>query len=243
MGLELRIIKDPCRDVPKPRVRAFGEQGGDVGRAPDSYWVLPDPKGYVSAQHFSVEYREGSFWLRDTSRNGVYLNGSRDPVGRGNVVPLHHGDRIRLAEYEVLVRLYQRHPDSALVLGETRADAGLSASPASVSHATVSSESTGEHASGGQEFTTDAAKEGSGDTDKHPYVTEGLNGIPVLAPDATVIVAQPGQEAPRQIWDGGPAVDQAAAPSTTDSDDRATLSAARALVEGTVDRLRQGWRM
>jgi protein-tyrosine kinase len=105
MVLELRIIKDPCRDVPKPRVRAFGDQGGDIGRAPDSYWVLPDPKGYVSAQHCSVEFRDGTYWLRDTSRNGVYLNGSREPVGRGGAVPLRHGDRVRLAEYELLVRL------------------------------------------------------------------------------------------------------------------------------------------
>jgi type VI secretion system FHA domain protein len=105
MGLELRIIKDPCRDVPKPRTRSFGEQGGDIGRAPDSYWVLPDPKGYISSQHCNVEFRDGAYWLRDTSRNGVYLNGSREPVGRGQLVPLRHGDRVRLAEYELLVRL------------------------------------------------------------------------------------------------------------------------------------------
>jgi len=125
MGLELRIIKDPCRDVPKPRFRSFGEQGGDIGRAPDRYWVLPDPKGYVSAQHCSILYRDGTFWLRDTSRNGVYVNGSRDPIGNGNEAQLRHGDRLRLAEYEVLVRLYPRSVDSGPQSPEVR-DTGAS---------------------------------------------------------------------------------------------------------------------
>ena len=137
MGLELRIIKDPCRDVPKPRFRAFGEQGGDIGRSPDRYWVLPDPRGYVSAQHCSIEYRNGTFWLRDTSRNGVFVNGSREPVGNGNATPLHHGDRLRLAEYEVLVRLHPHRPDPALVSPETQ----LHARSGTADHA----ESTGEH--------------------------------------------------------------------------------------------------
>jgi len=124
MGLELRIIKDPCRDVPKPRFRTFGEQGGDIGRSPDRYWVLPDPKGYVSGQHCSIEYRDGTFWLRDTSRNGVFVNGSREPVGMGNEAPLHHGDRLRLAEYEVLVRLYSRHSAAPAAVGDAQSEAG-----------------------------------------------------------------------------------------------------------------------
>jgi protein-tyrosine kinase len=112
MTLELRIVTDPCRNIPKPKVRTFSRQGGDIGRAPHSYWVLPDPKCYVSAQHCSVEFRDGVFWLRDCSRNGVYVNGSQDPVGKGNEVALQHGDRIRLAEYEVLARLLKRNSDS-----------------------------------------------------------------------------------------------------------------------------------
>jgi Mrp family chromosome partitioning ATPase len=110
--LELRIVTDPCRGIPKPRVRTFGRQGGDIGRAPHSYWVLPDPNCYVSAQHCSVEFRDGVFWLRDRSRNGVYLNASQEPVGRGNEVPLQHGDRIRLAQYVLLVRLVPRDLDA-----------------------------------------------------------------------------------------------------------------------------------
>ena len=68
----------------------------------------PDPKGYVSSRHCTVEYKDGGFWLRDNSRNGVYVNGSRQAIGRGNLVPLQHGDRLRVAEYELLVRVMDR---------------------------------------------------------------------------------------------------------------------------------------
>jgi Mrp family chromosome partitioning ATPase/pSer/pThr/pTyr-binding forkhead associated (FHA) protein len=108
MALELLILKDPCREISKHRVRAFGEHGGEIGRAPDSFWVLPDPKGYVSSHHCSITYRDGVYWLRDSSRNGVFLNGSRVPLGFGNEVPLRNDDRLRIAEYEVVVRLDKR---------------------------------------------------------------------------------------------------------------------------------------
>ncbi len=119
MRLELLIVKDPYREVSKHRVRAFGQQGGDIGRAPDSFWVLPDPKGHVSSHHCSVAFRDGTYWLKDTSLNGVYLNNSRKPVGRGNEVPIRHEDRLRVAGYELLVRLNQapvRIPESPAVV-------------------------------------------------------------------------------------------------------------------------------
>jgi len=108
MALELLILKDPCREISKHRVRAFGEHGGEIGRAPDSFWVLPDPKGYVSGHHCSITYRDGVYWLRDKSRNGVFLNGSRVALGYGNEVPLRNDDRVQIAEYEVVVRLDKR---------------------------------------------------------------------------------------------------------------------------------------
>jgi type VI secretion system FHA domain protein len=142
MSLELRIIKDPCRQVFKPRTRAFGQHGGDIGRAPDSYWVLPDPKGYVSSRHCTVEFKTGGFWLRDNSRNGVYVNGSRQAIGRGNLVPLQHGDRLRVAEYELLVRVMDRpelpDPDHAPMLNGNAPEASAALAGAMTN--------TGEHA-------------------------------------------------------------------------------------------------
>ena len=105
MELEIQIVRDPCHELAKHRVRVFGPSGGNIGRSPNNYWSLPDPKSYVSGQHCEVEFRDEAFWLRDTSRNGVFVNESTERVGYGRWVRLDDGDRLRLGLYELLVRL------------------------------------------------------------------------------------------------------------------------------------------
>jgi protein-tyrosine kinase len=105
MELELRIIRDPYADLPKQRVRVFGEHGGDIGRAADCYWLLPDPKSYLSGRHCTILFRDGAFWVRDTSRNGVFMNGSEEPLGFGRKARLSHGDEVKFATYKVVVRI------------------------------------------------------------------------------------------------------------------------------------------
>jgi receptor protein-tyrosine kinase len=105
MELGLRIISDPYAELPKQRVRVFNESGGDVGRAADSYWVLPDPKGYLSGHHCKILFHDGAFWVCDTSLNGVFVNGSETPIGFGCIARLSHGDVMRFAGYKVLVRV------------------------------------------------------------------------------------------------------------------------------------------
>ena len=109
MDLELRIIKDPYSELNKQRVRVFGQAGGSVGRALDNHWVLPDPGRFLSGHHGEVLYRNGSYRIRDTSRNGVFLNGSKEPVGYGRQAVLKDGDSVRFATYIVRVRLTDRH--------------------------------------------------------------------------------------------------------------------------------------
>jgi len=115
MELEIQIVRDPCHELAKHRVRVFGPNGGNIGRSPNNYWSLPDPKSYVSGQHCEVEFRGEAFWLRDTSRNGVFVNDSTERVGYGHRVRLNDGDRLRLGLYELLVRLRHQgqlvHPD------------------------------------------------------------------------------------------------------------------------------------
>ena len=100
MELGLRIIRDPYAELPKQRVRVFSESGGDVGRAADSYWLLPDPKCYLSGHHCRILFRDGAFWVRDTSLNGVFVNGSLTPLGFGREARLAHGDEIRFRELQ-----------------------------------------------------------------------------------------------------------------------------------------------
>ena len=83
----------------------FGHGGGTIGRSLESDWVLPDGQRYLSSRHASIDYRSGSYYIVDTSTNGVYVNESEQPVGRGNPQRLFTGDRIRLGEYEIGVEI------------------------------------------------------------------------------------------------------------------------------------------
>ena len=47
--------------------------------------------------------RDGRFWLRDTSRNGVFVNDATERVGYGHRVRLDDGDHLRLGLYELVV--------------------------------------------------------------------------------------------------------------------------------------------
>ena len=66
--------------------------GGGIGRAHDNDWVLPDPQRYLSAHHARVQFRDGTYYLLDTSTNGVYINESADArSGRRGAYPLRDG--------------------------------------------------------------------------------------------------------------------------------------------------------
>ena len=83
----------------------FGQNGGTIGRSLESDWVLPDGQRYLSSRHASIDFRSGSYYIVDTSTNGVYVNDAEQPVGRGNPQRLFTGDRIRLGEYEMSVEI------------------------------------------------------------------------------------------------------------------------------------------
>ena len=83
----------------------FGHNGGTIGRSLESDWVLPDGQRYLSSRHASIDFRSGSYYVVDTSTNGVYVNEAEQPVGRGNPQRLFTGDRVRLGEYEMSVEI------------------------------------------------------------------------------------------------------------------------------------------
>jgi type VI secretion system FHA domain protein len=83
----------------------FGHNGGTIGRSLESDWVLPDGQRYLSSRHASIDFRSGSYYVVDTSTNGVYVNDAEQPVGRGNPQRLFTGDRLRIGEYEMSVEI------------------------------------------------------------------------------------------------------------------------------------------
>ncbi len=103
MPLRLRVTSD-SRELPrKERVREFRGVGGTIGRGPDNDWVLPDERRYVSSRHALIDYQGGAYYLVDTSRNGVYVNGADTPVGEGHPQRLFDGDQLRIGEFEIAV--------------------------------------------------------------------------------------------------------------------------------------------
>ena len=103
MPLRLRVTSDSQALPRDQRVREFPAIGGTIGRAPDNDWVLPDDSRYVSSRHAVVDYQGGAYYLVDTSRNGVYVNGSDTPVGQGHPQRLFDGDQLRIGEFEIAV--------------------------------------------------------------------------------------------------------------------------------------------
>lgn len=105
MPLRLRVISD-SQELPQgQRLREFPAVGGTIGRSADNDWILPDARRYVSSRHAIIDYQGGAYYLVDTSRNGVYVNGSDTPVGRGHPQRLFDGDRMRIGEFEIAVEV------------------------------------------------------------------------------------------------------------------------------------------
>lgn len=81
-----------------------------IGRNPENDWVLPDPERLVSGQHCVIQFRDGRYYLTDTSTNGVQLVRAGVRMHRGNSELLQDGETIRMGEYEVLVQISTESP-------------------------------------------------------------------------------------------------------------------------------------
>jgi type VI secretion system FHA domain protein len=103
MPLRLEIVSDQKRALGERGVKEFGLDGGVIGRSLESDWVLPDPDRFMSSKHASIDNRSGSYYIVDTSTNGVYVNDAEIPVGRGKPQRLFSGDRLRFGDYQLLV--------------------------------------------------------------------------------------------------------------------------------------------
>ena len=85
-----------------------------IGRDITNDWSLADPDRVLSKRHCRIEYRDGSYFVTDTSTNGVFVNASTNVVGRDNSVPINAGDMIRMGDYEISVAIENIQPSSAI---------------------------------------------------------------------------------------------------------------------------------
>ncbi|HEY2419436.1 MAG TPA: type VI secretion system-associated FHA domain protein TagH [Steroidobacteraceae bacterium] len=105
MALKLTILSEHSVPLGARGSIVFGVGGGSIGRAHDNDWVLPDPQRYLSAHHARVKFRNGAFYLLDSSTNGVFVNERAEPLGRRASHPLRDGDRLQLGDYLIAVSI------------------------------------------------------------------------------------------------------------------------------------------
>ena len=87
--------------------------GGTIGRNADNDWVLPDPNRYISGRHAMIDFQGGAYYVVDTSRNGVYINGADTPVGNGHPQRLFDGDRVRLGDFDMVCQITEEADDAS----------------------------------------------------------------------------------------------------------------------------------
>lgn len=90
-----------------PTRKIFGQAGGSIGRAEDCDWVIPDRRRVLSGHHAEVSWRDGAFYLTDTSSNGIQLKGSGTSLDKGRPQHIEHGCVYRLGDIEIRARLLQ----------------------------------------------------------------------------------------------------------------------------------------
>lgn len=95
--------------------RSFRQAGGIIGRAEDCDWVIPDRKRILSGHHAEVSYRDGAFYLTDTSSNGIRLKDSGASLVKGQPQRIEHGSVYCLGDFEIRARLIR---DPALFEGD-----------------------------------------------------------------------------------------------------------------------------
>jgi predicted component of type VI protein secretion system len=105
MALRLKIISDNAAAAGDNPRWTFGVNGGRIGRHESNDWILRDPSRYVSGRHAEIEHRAGTWWLRDTSTNGTFINDSEEALGPDRPHQLASGDHFRIGEYEIEVEI------------------------------------------------------------------------------------------------------------------------------------------
>ncbi|MGA3157377.1 MAG: FHA domain-containing protein [Steroidobacteraceae bacterium] len=113
MTLKLTIISEQRVKLGGHSTFVLRQSSGTIGRAYDNTWTLADPHRYLSAHHARIVFSQGAYFIEDTSTNGLFLNGSEDPVGRHGPQGLRSGDTLRLGDYMIRVTIDDSDADIA----------------------------------------------------------------------------------------------------------------------------------
>src|SRR5688572_3441246 len=99
MTLTLEVTGPQAAALGDASRKVFDAAGGTIGRLADNTWALPDP--YVSSRHAVIRYRDGTFYIEDTSTNGIFINSPDNQLVKGRPHPLQSGDWVFIEPYEI----------------------------------------------------------------------------------------------------------------------------------------------
>lgn len=104
-SLTLEVSPANATALTEQKQKCFEQRGGTVGRANHNDWVLPDAQCHISSRHAEIEYSDNTYYLKDTSTNGVFIDRSSTPLGRGNRILIQNKMHIKIGDYEITARL------------------------------------------------------------------------------------------------------------------------------------------
>ncbi|TWB13091.1 FHA domain protein [Nitrospirillum amazonense] len=96
MALVLRVLSAGDCSISEGETRVCDGASFTIGRGAENDWVVNDPQRHLSKQHCRIDLRGQTYFVTDTSTNGVYVGGAAAPLGRGNSQPVNDGDVINL---------------------------------------------------------------------------------------------------------------------------------------------------
>jgi type VI secretion system protein len=106
MKLLLSVISSNANLDRSSRI-TLNQDSASIGRHEDNTLVLFDPKKYISSHHALIEFKAPDYFITDLSANGVFVNQSPKPLGRGNKIKLKDGDQFNIGDYALYVKLLE----------------------------------------------------------------------------------------------------------------------------------------
>jgi len=99
----LEVAGPDARRLGSASRKVFTTSGGTIGRLPDNFWVLPEQ--HISGRHAVIRYSNGTFYVVDTSSNGVFVNSTEARLQKNQPYALKQGDRLYMDAYEIRVSI------------------------------------------------------------------------------------------------------------------------------------------
>jgi len=107
MKLKIKVISYKGKSPVESLEASFDQDGGTLGRSAEkrkNHLILQDPEKFISRRHATIKSEKGLFYLTDTSVDGTYILNRNIHVCQ-NTVPLSDGDKLRIGDYELIVRI------------------------------------------------------------------------------------------------------------------------------------------